>query len=140
MPTLNERSPILKGADEKKKIGKREYEIFMDGDRVRLVAWRTDEAVYWVSNTLLQTLSKKQMLERAARHAEQRGAAAGRSSSRICVLAMNDWTRTLSSATWSRNLPVSGLPQGQPPRGGGAPGQGRAAGTEAVAAGRDGPR
>ena len=55
--------PILKGADEKKKIGKREYEIFMDGDRVRLVAWRTDEAVYWVSNTLLQTLSRKQMLE-----------------------------------------------------------------------------
>jgi polyisoprenyl-teichoic acid--peptidoglycan teichoic acid transferase len=55
--------PILKGADEKKKIGKREYEIFTDGDRVRLVAWRTDAAVYWVSNTLLQTLSRKQMLE-----------------------------------------------------------------------------
>jgi hypothetical protein len=34
----------------------------MDGDRVRLVAWRTPDAVYWVSNTLLQTLSKKQML------------------------------------------------------------------------------
>ena len=55
--------PILKGADEKKKIGKREYEIYMDGDRVRLIAWRTPEAVYWVSNTLLQTLSKKQMME-----------------------------------------------------------------------------
>jgi LCP family protein required for cell wall assembly len=55
--------PILKGADEVKKIGKREYEIYMDGDRVRLVAWRTPGAVYWVSNTLLQTLSKKQMLE-----------------------------------------------------------------------------
>ena len=55
--------PILKGADETKKIGKREYEIFTVGDRVRLVAWRTDDAVYWVSNTLLQTLSRKQMLE-----------------------------------------------------------------------------
>ncbi len=55
--------PILKGPDETKKIGKREYDIYMDGDRVRLVAWRTPEAVYWVSNTLLQTLSKKQMLE-----------------------------------------------------------------------------
>jgi LCP family protein required for cell wall assembly len=54
--------PILKGADETKKIGKREYEIYMDGDRVRIVAWRTPDAVYWVSNTLLQTLSKKQML------------------------------------------------------------------------------
>ena len=55
--------PILKGADDTKKIGKREYDIYMDGDRVRLVAWRTPEAVYWVSNTLLQTLSKKQMLQ-----------------------------------------------------------------------------
>jgi polyisoprenyl-teichoic acid--peptidoglycan teichoic acid transferase len=55
--------PILKGPDETKKIGGREYEIFMDGDRVRLIAWRTGEAVYWVSNTLLQTLSRKQMLD-----------------------------------------------------------------------------
>jgi CRISPR/Cas system-associated endoribonuclease Cas2 len=55
--------PILKGADETRKIGGRQYDIYMDGDRVRLVAWRTDSAVYWVSNTLLQTLSKKQMLE-----------------------------------------------------------------------------
>ena len=55
--------PILKGADETKKIGKREFDIYMDGDRVRLVAWRTPEGVYWVTNTLLQTLSKKQMLQ-----------------------------------------------------------------------------
>jgi len=26
------------------------------------VAWRTPKAVYWVSNTLLQSLSKDQML------------------------------------------------------------------------------
>jgi hypothetical protein len=58
--------PILNGPDETKKIKGREYDIFMDGDRVRLVAWRTDEAVYWVTNTLLQTLSKKQMLEIAS--------------------------------------------------------------------------
>jgi LCP family protein required for cell wall assembly len=64
--------PILKGPDEKRKLGGREYEIFKDGDRVRLVAWRTPEAVYWVSNTLLQTLSSKQMLSiaRSARRLE----------------------------------------------------------------------
>jgi len=55
--------PILKGPDETRKIGKREYDLYYDGDRVRLIAWRTPEAVYWVSNTVLQTLSKKQMLE-----------------------------------------------------------------------------
>jgi LCP family protein required for cell wall assembly len=64
--------PILKGPDEKRKMGKYEYEIFTDGDRVRLVAWRTPQAVYWVTNTLLQTLSRKQMLSiaRSARRLE----------------------------------------------------------------------
>jgi polyisoprenyl-teichoic acid--peptidoglycan teichoic acid transferase len=26
------------------------------------VAWRTPKAVYWISNTLLQTLSERQMM------------------------------------------------------------------------------
>jgi LCP family protein required for cell wall assembly len=54
--------PILNGPNERKKFGKREFELFTDGDRVRLVAWRTPQAVYWVTNTILQTLSRKQML------------------------------------------------------------------------------
>ena len=45
-----------------RRIGRREYELHYDGDRLRLVAWRTPKAVYWVSNTLLLTLSERQML------------------------------------------------------------------------------
>jgi LCP family protein required for cell wall assembly len=55
--------PILQGPDKHRKYGKREFDIYYDGDRVRLVAWRTNQAVYWVTNTLLQSLSEKQMLE-----------------------------------------------------------------------------
>ena len=47
---------------EKRKIGRRTYELHYDGDRLRLVAWRTPKAVYWISNTLLQTLNEQQML------------------------------------------------------------------------------
>lgn len=36
--------------------------VFRDGKRVRLVAWRTRKAVYWVSNTLTQSLSRPQMI------------------------------------------------------------------------------
>ena len=54
--------PILEGATEKRKIGGRTYELAYDGDRLRLVAWRTRKAVYWVSNTLLLSLDEKQML------------------------------------------------------------------------------
>jgi LCP family protein required for cell wall assembly len=55
-------APILEGVTERRKIGRRTYELVPDGDRVRLVAWRTPKAAYWISNTLLLTLSDKQML------------------------------------------------------------------------------
>jgi polyisoprenyl-teichoic acid--peptidoglycan teichoic acid transferase len=54
--------PILEGVTETRTIGRRTYELVRDGDRVRLVAWRTPKAVYWVSNTLLLTLDEKQMM------------------------------------------------------------------------------
>jgi LCP family protein required for cell wall assembly len=55
-------APILSGPVEERRRRGRTFEVFKDGDRVRLVAWRTDEAVYWISNTLLQSLSERQML------------------------------------------------------------------------------
>jgi polyisoprenyl-teichoic acid--peptidoglycan teichoic acid transferase len=54
--------PILEDPAAVRRIGGREYELHYDGDRVRLVAWRTPKAVYWISNTLLLTLSERQML------------------------------------------------------------------------------
>jgi hypothetical protein len=54
--------PILANPSEERKIGKRNFELHYDGDRLRRVAWRTSKAVYWVSNTLLQSLSERQMI------------------------------------------------------------------------------
>jgi polyisoprenyl-teichoic acid--peptidoglycan teichoic acid transferase len=54
--------PILEDASEERTIGRRTYELHYDGDRLRLVAWHTDRAAYWISNTLLQNLSEGQML------------------------------------------------------------------------------
>src|SRR5215218_6109782 len=54
--------PILDGSKEEKEIGGRTFELHYEGDRLRIVAWRTPKAVYWVSNTLLQTLSEHQMI------------------------------------------------------------------------------
>ncbi|HET6831377.1 MAG TPA: LCP family protein [Solirubrobacterales bacterium] len=59
--------PILKDASETREIDGRDYDIYYDGDRVRLVAWHDeDDNSYWVSNTLLQTLDESQMLAIAA--------------------------------------------------------------------------
>lgn len=57
--------PILKDPSERRVIDGRKYELFFDGRRLRLVALRTPDAVYWVANTLLQTLSNAQMLDLA---------------------------------------------------------------------------
>jgi LCP family protein required for cell wall assembly len=54
--------PILQGPSETHKYGHRKLQLFYDGDRLRLVAWREKDAVYWVSNTLLQSLSARQMI------------------------------------------------------------------------------
>jgi hypothetical protein len=54
--------PILADPTETREIGGREFELFYEGDRLRLVAWRTPKAAYWVANTLLQTLSEHQMI------------------------------------------------------------------------------
>jgi hypothetical protein len=54
--------PILEGVTETRKFGGRTYELAYDGDRLRLVAWRTPKGVYWISNTLLLSVGEKQML------------------------------------------------------------------------------
>ena len=54
--------PILDHPSEKRKVRGREYLLFYNGDRLRLVGWKTARGSYWVSNTLLQTLSAKEML------------------------------------------------------------------------------
>jgi hypothetical protein len=58
--------PILDGPDETRRIGGRRLELFYDGRHLRIVAWRTRKAVYWVSNTLTESLTKTEMLGIAA--------------------------------------------------------------------------
>jgi LCP family protein required for cell wall assembly len=54
--------PLLTTPSSKQTIGGRTYELFYDGSHLRWVAWRTPHAVYWVSNTLVESLSQRQML------------------------------------------------------------------------------
>jgi polyisoprenyl-teichoic acid--peptidoglycan teichoic acid transferase len=54
--------PILDNPSLTKTIHGREYEIFVDGDRVSTVAWHRGDSTYWVSNDLLNTLTYDQMV------------------------------------------------------------------------------
>jgi polyisoprenyl-teichoic acid--peptidoglycan teichoic acid transferase len=54
--------PILNNPSLTKTIHGREYDIYVDGDRVKMIAWHRGDNSYWVSNDLLQTLSNDQMV------------------------------------------------------------------------------
>jgi polyisoprenyl-teichoic acid--peptidoglycan teichoic acid transferase len=54
--------PILDDPHETIVRDGRELMVYRDGKRIRLIAWRTRKAVYWVSNTLTQSVSSRQML------------------------------------------------------------------------------
>jgi polyisoprenyl-teichoic acid--peptidoglycan teichoic acid transferase len=54
--------PILDDATKRKTVDGRKYELFYDGSRIKLVAWRSRRGSYWVSNTLLRSLTNQQML------------------------------------------------------------------------------
>lgn len=55
--------PILDEAHDKMKMRGRTYRVYYDGSRVRMVAWKTPTGSYWVSNTLSQRLTNRQMLD-----------------------------------------------------------------------------
>jgi LCP family protein required for cell wall assembly len=54
--------PILENPSETKEINGREYEIFADSGRIKLIAWHQGDNSYWISNDLLQSFSNDQMV------------------------------------------------------------------------------
>jgi len=55
-------APILDNPTDEVRMRKRTYKRYFDGRKIRLIAWETPKAVYWVSNTLSQRLTNKQMM------------------------------------------------------------------------------
>ncbi|HEY0345918.1 MAG TPA: LCP family protein [Solirubrobacteraceae bacterium] len=55
--------PILDNPTDEVRMRKRTYQRYFDGHRIRLIAWKTPGAVYWVSNTLSKSLTNAQMMD-----------------------------------------------------------------------------
>jgi LCP family protein required for cell wall assembly len=54
--------PILDNPTETKTVNGREYSIYTDSGQIKLVAWHRSENVYWISNSLQQSLTNEQMM------------------------------------------------------------------------------
>jgi LCP family protein required for cell wall assembly len=55
--------PILDNPTDEVRMRKRTYRRYFDGHRIRIIAWETPKAVYWVSNTLSHKLTNAQMMD-----------------------------------------------------------------------------
>jgi LCP family protein required for cell wall assembly len=55
--------PILDNPTEERTIGDRDYKLFYDGDRLRMVGWQTDQGSFWLSNSYIETVSNADMLK-----------------------------------------------------------------------------
>ena len=76
MATKWEEPPILNSPSEEREIGDRTYKLYYDDEQLRTVAWQDDSGSFWVSNTLIQSLSVREMIEiaRGMRELPQPGA------------------------------------------------------------------
>jgi LCP family protein required for cell wall assembly len=54
--------PLLSHPTSHRTVNGRSLMLFKEGERLRTVAWRTSRAVYWVSNTLGDSLTNEQMI------------------------------------------------------------------------------
>ena len=55
--------PILDNPTDEVRMRKRTYRRYFDGRKIRLIAWETPKAVYWVSNSLSHTLTNRQIMD-----------------------------------------------------------------------------
>jgi LCP family protein required for cell wall assembly len=54
--------PILDSPTEERTVNGRDYSIYTDSGKIKLVAWHRGENSYWISNSLQQSLSNEQMM------------------------------------------------------------------------------
>lgn len=59
-------APLLAQAHKTRTIRGRKFNVYYDGSRIRAVSWEDGKSVYWLSNTLLLSLTNSQMLSIAA--------------------------------------------------------------------------
>jgi LCP family protein required for cell wall assembly len=54
--------PILDDPDRTRDVNGRKLMLYYDGSHLRLVAWRTQKAAYWVTNTLTMSIPNSRLL------------------------------------------------------------------------------
>jgi polyisoprenyl-teichoic acid--peptidoglycan teichoic acid transferase len=57
--------PLLNDPSQTVQLGSRTYSLFYAGEQIRTVAWREDDAEYWIQNTLTNSVQPRELLAMA---------------------------------------------------------------------------
>jgi LCP family protein required for cell wall assembly len=84
-------APLFSAPSSSVEVGGRTYQLFYDGERIKTVAWREGDAVYWIENTLTYALSPQQMvaIARETRPVAGRGAGPASGSGAASIIPRN---------------------------------------------------
>jgi len=59
-------APLLSDPSQTVRIGSRTYGLFYVGEKIKTIAWREGEAIYWIENTLTNGVPPRELLAMAA--------------------------------------------------------------------------
>ena len=54
--------PLLNNPTQTETVNGKQLLLYFNGHKITIVAWKTPQAVYWISNTLTDTISNSQMV------------------------------------------------------------------------------
>jgi len=54
--------PLLSNPSQTVHVGSRTYDLFYEGEELRIIGWREGSAAYWIQNTLTNSVAPREML------------------------------------------------------------------------------
>jgi hypothetical protein len=57
--------PLLDNPAQTVRVGRRQYALYYEGDHLKTVAWRDGNIVYWINNTLVDSVPSRELLAMA---------------------------------------------------------------------------
>jgi LCP family protein required for cell wall assembly len=92
-------APQFDSPDQSVRVGGRTYDLYYEAEHLRMVAWHEHGAVYWVRNTLTDSIGNGELLALAEQTTPVVGAAGGAGRRRIAIAAAGVPTRARVAAT-----------------------------------------
>jgi LCP family protein required for cell wall assembly len=102
-------APQFDSPDQTVRVGGRKYLLYYEGSNLKMVAWYEHGAVYWVRNTLTDSIQNGELLAMAEQTQPFTTAAAGPGHARVILKAAGVPTKPAKTATLSTRETIGSI-------------------------------